>query len=292
MKNTANPAKKWLRFLLLFGQGALIGIGAILPGVSGGMLCMAFGIYEPMMALLTHPFKAFRTYYKMFIPVVLGGILGFFLLASAVNYLLEVAESITLMLFAGLIFGTMPDLIKKSEKAGPKQSWTPFVLALSLAFVFFLTLSNGEPLQIQPNSWWFLFCGLVWGLSIVIPGLSSSSILVYMGLYEPMTEGISISHMNWSVVLPLFAGLLITVVITARPANWMLEKKYALMTRLVAGIMAASTLIIIPRSFDSPVSLVLSLLCFAGGFALARWMDIARAKQEEDSQPPASKTQE
>ena len=34
-------------------QGAIVGVGAILPGVSGGVLCVAFGIYEPMMAMLS-----------------------------------------------------------------------------------------------------------------------------------------------------------------------------------------------------------------------------------------------
>ena len=48
-------------------QGAIVGVGAILPGVSGGVLCVAFGIYEPMMALLTNPVKSFKTHYKMFL---------------------------------------------------------------------------------------------------------------------------------------------------------------------------------------------------------------------------------
>ena len=47
MKNNAV-----LKSLLLAIQGAIVGTGAILPGVSGGVLCVAFGIYEPMMALL------------------------------------------------------------------------------------------------------------------------------------------------------------------------------------------------------------------------------------------------
>ena len=28
-------------------QGALIGLGAVLPGISGGVLCVVFGIYKP-----------------------------------------------------------------------------------------------------------------------------------------------------------------------------------------------------------------------------------------------------
>ena len=37
---------RWLRDLLC---GALIGAGAILPGVSGGVLAVVFDVYRPMM---------------------------------------------------------------------------------------------------------------------------------------------------------------------------------------------------------------------------------------------------
>ena len=48
------PLGKWAIRLI---QGMLIGGGAILPGVSGGVLCVAFGFYPAMMAVLAHPFR-------------------------------------------------------------------------------------------------------------------------------------------------------------------------------------------------------------------------------------------
>lgn len=47
MKNIIN-----MKNMILLLQGAIVGTGPILPGVSEGVLCVAFGIYEPMMALL------------------------------------------------------------------------------------------------------------------------------------------------------------------------------------------------------------------------------------------------
>lgn len=44
--------ERWLRDLLC---GALIGAGAILPGVSGGVLAVVFDVYRPMMETLSHP---------------------------------------------------------------------------------------------------------------------------------------------------------------------------------------------------------------------------------------------
>ena len=78
-----------LKAILWVVQGFIVGLGAILPGVSGGVLLVAFGIYEPMMALLSHPKKFFETYYKMFIPFLIGWLLGFLLLAAALNVVLD-----------------------------------------------------------------------------------------------------------------------------------------------------------------------------------------------------------
>ena len=63
-------------WLLRVLHGALIGAGAILPGISGGVLCVAFGVYEPVMAFLSHPVKTFRAQWRMFVPILLGGAAG------------------------------------------------------------------------------------------------------------------------------------------------------------------------------------------------------------------------
>jgi len=95
-----------------------------------------------------------------------------------------------------------------------------------------------------------------------------------MGLYQPMAAGIA--ALDFSVILPLLGGLLLTVLLSARLVNHLFETKYALMSRIVLGVMIASTLLIFPSGFDSVSSLLLSAACFVGGFALARGMDVAR----------------
>ena len=105
-------------WLLRVLHGALIGAGAILPGISGGVLCVMFGIYRPMMALLAHPFRTFRIYYRLFIPVILGWAVGFFALAGAVNLLMEASDAVAVSLFIGLIAGMVPSLYRDAGKYG------------------------------------------------------------------------------------------------------------------------------------------------------------------------------
>ena len=270
-----NAVVKWILYLI---QGMFVGVGAILPGISGGVLCVAFGIYEPMMELLTHPIRALRKHLKMFIPIGIGGIVGFILLARAVELLFTHFASISLMLFFGLIAGTLPELFKTSEKSDAKKSWTPFVLALTLAYFVFHVLESGVSTVISPSFWSFLLCGFVWGLSLIIPGLSSSSILIYLGLYEPMTKGIG--DLDFSVLVPVFIGIAGSALLLARLVSWLFSKQYAVMSRIVLGFVIASSLKIVPSAFEGAFTLVISILCFAVGFFVSRGMDLVRGKQE------------
>lgn len=111
---------------------------------------------------------------------------------------------------------------------------------------------------------------------MILPGLSSSSLLILLGIYQPMTSGIA--ALDLSVILPLVTGLGVTVLSLSRIVNAMFEKKRGLILKIISGIVIASTLSILPSGFPTVMQLSLSLLCFIGGYALARNMDIRKEK--------------
>ena len=109
MKKRFDPIKALIHAL----EGAIVGVGAILPGVSGGVLCVSFGVYEPLMEVLTEPKKALKKHYEMFIPFLVGWALGFVLLAGVMEAFFSFAPDVAIMLFFGLVCGTLPELFKK-----------------------------------------------------------------------------------------------------------------------------------------------------------------------------------
>ena len=62
-------------FLLKVIQGAFVGVGFVLPGLSGGVLCVVFGIYKTIMEFLADPFGKFKTHFPKLLPVGIGGII-------------------------------------------------------------------------------------------------------------------------------------------------------------------------------------------------------------------------
>lgn len=259
-------------WLLRVIHGALIGAGAILPGISGGVLCVLFGIYRPMMALLAHPIKTFRIYYKLFIPVLLGWAVGFFALAGLVNLLMEVSSTIAVSLFIGLIVGMIPSLYRDAGKYGHRKTgYLSMFLSFVVLFGFLLYLQQGVRIDIEGNAWWFFFCGIVWGLSLVVPGLSSSSILIFMGLYQEMTAGIS--RFDLGVLIPLVLGILCTALLSARFVNRLFERHHTIAYHAILGIVIASTLLIVPLEFKDATEVLLSIVCAILGFLVAWGMD-------------------
>ena len=273
MKNS--KATEFLRRML---QGMLIGTGAILPGVSGGVLCVAFGIYEPMMQLLADPLRSLKKQLSLFVPLILGGGIGFVLLAGVIERFLAASEAAALMLFVGLICGTVPGLMANAVKHEPKNGWGIFACVLFGSYIFFRMLEGGAAAAISPNFGWYLFCGVIWGLSMVVPGLSSSSLLLFLGLYAPMSAGIA--ALDFAVLIPLGLGFAVTVLAAGRVVNALLQRCPVAMTRSILGFVISSTVMITPTEFASGLHLLLGICCFAAGFALALLMDSARPNEE------------
>ena len=56
---------KIIQGILWLLEGVIVGFGAIMPGVSGGALCVAFGMYKPLIGILSDPKTSIKKYWKM-----------------------------------------------------------------------------------------------------------------------------------------------------------------------------------------------------------------------------------
>jgi len=272
--------KMLLRSLLYVFQGAIVGVGAILPGISGGVLCVVFGIYEPMMEFLSNPIKCFKKHLGILIPFAIGWALGFVLLAKAVEFVFGLCQPAALMLFFGLICGTLPEMLvfKDTQEGNTSKSWMPFVISLSFAYLLFHMIEVGVQATLAPSFLSFIFCGVLWGLSTIVPGMTSSAILIELGLYEPLTAGIG--SLQVSVLIPFLIGIITTVLLLARLINMLYKKHNLLMCRVILGFVIASSLKIIPTDFLSPTVMIVSIVCFVAGLAAARAMDVWSAHHQ------------
>ena len=100
-----------------------------------------------------------------------------------------------------------------------------------------------------------------------------------------MTAGIA--GLDPSVILPLVAGIILTVALSARFVYYLLNHHYALVFHIILGIMVASTLMIVPTSFSRMQDVLFALASFAAGYTAARGMSRYgdRVKGQSDRTP-------
>lgn len=287
-KPEKRTVSNWLLRLL---QGALVGVGAILPGISGGVMCVSFGLYQPIMAVLAHPKLNLKKHFGLLLPVGIGGLIGFFALAWLVQMFFHAQTMLATCLFFGLIVGTCPGLYRQSgQKGRTKGDWLAFSLSFFLLSASFWTVLQWANIQLQPGFLVFILCGALLGLGVVVPGLASSSILISLGIYQPVMSGIA--DLNFSVLVPMGIGVVGVLILAARFVNRMFDRHFSKAFHVVLGVVASSLLAVLssllPFIDASSVGEIMRLLGGAalavGGFGVAMWMTRLETKLESDSE--------
>jgi putative membrane protein len=134
-------------------------------------------------------------------------------------------------------------------------------VAFVLLFSALLVIELGTEMKIAPNPIWYGICGLFLGLGVVIPGMSGSAPLTFLGLYEPLMGVISgvaeagigilggklslsagIGAMSLQNVIPVGVGILIPFLVISRPIHFCIKKFPSQMYHTIFGVVLATTL--------------------------------------------------
>ena len=265
--------------LINFVKGIFIGIGGALPGLSGGALAAIFGIYEPIINFFSNFRKDTKAQLKFLLPIVAGGITGVFLLSHVLSYLLEFYLAEVSIFFVGCMLGIFPALVKTAGLKGRKP--VHLVVAIAVAVLSFLIFSTafGSTSDTRPSAIGIgtsVASGSIIGLGITFPGLSPSNFLMYLGLYQPINE--AISRLNFSILIPVAIGGILSILLTAKLVSWLLKVAYTMVYHVILGLVLTSTVMIIPRHFSSPIVIA---LCLIAGLAVGRAMSKLEDKTTE-----------
>ena len=262
-----------LRFLGKVLQGALIGLGAVLPGISGGVLSVVFGVYRPIMELLSDPVHKWRIRLPGLFPYMIGSAAGFFGVANLLSYILETYPEPSVCVFVGLIVGMLPSLWREAGEQGRTVENVILSCVTLVAMISLLFWLQNSQNTVEPGFFSFLFCGFAFALSVIAPGMSFSTILMPLGLYTPFVEGIG--HMRPEVLLPGVAGCVVTFICLAKLVNRLFERHYAVMFHGILGIVGAATVMTVPwGSFATSADAASwNLFCMAAGIVAAILLD-------------------
>ena len=130
-----------MTFLYNILIGILIGAGAILPGISSGVLCVIFGIYDKLIDSILGFFKNIKENFKFLFPICVGVGLGVVLFGNILKTLFLLYDVQIKFAFIGLILGGLPSLIKiANSKKGFRLHYLLYTI-ISFTISIFLILS-------------------------------------------------------------------------------------------------------------------------------------------------------
>jgi len=266
----------------LFIKGFIIGVAKIIPGVSGAMLAISMGIYEKALDAIGNFRGNSKKNISFLIPIGIGVVLAIILTSNVVDYFLTNHYLPTMLLFIGLIIGGLPELFKKIDKKNIKKS-NIIIFIISLSFVFLLSLVGEQNIFTNSNSiiigyFLFLLIGLIDAITMVIPGISGTAVMMLLGCYHLLIKVLasltSIDSIIANLGILIFYGIGVTlgVFFLAKLMTYLFNKNENLVYSGILGFAISSIFLLLISTFKNNYEvweIIIGLVLLVIGYFIA-----------------------
>ena len=238
-----------MTFLRNCAIGIAIGSGAILPGISSGVFCVVFGIYEKLIDSILNFFKFPKKNLKFLVPIFFGIFVGIFSFSNLINYFLVKFPIQTKSIFIGLILGSIPSLFREvNKKSKFELKYLLFTLISFILGILSVFLENNIANTIVNENFnylYFLLSGFLMSIGVIVPGVSSTVILMLMGVYGSYIS--SVSSLYFPILIPLGIGLILGSIIFMKITNFLLKSFYVQTFYTIIGFTLGSIFVLFPN---------------------------------------------
>lgn len=275
--------------LKLVLQGMAVGIANIIPGVSGGTMMVAMGLYDKLIHSITHLKSEFKQSLKLLIPIFAGAGLAIIVLSRIFEYLLEVHPIPTNFAFCGLIAGSLPFIVKKVK--GHKVTVSKIIPFLVFFAIVILMAVMGETSGAAADVSFSIInviklfgVGVIAAATMVVPGVSGSMMLMLLGYYDTILTtindcidaliGLDMPALLQAigVLVPFGIGVVIGIFLIAKIIEFIFSKAEVHAYYAIIGLIVASPIAILINvdwSTFSIFTLIISVITFAAGWLTA-----------------------
>ncbi len=234
--------------------GVLMGLANLVPGISGGTMLLAAGIYPKFIESLSDVtrFKfRFSSLLTLGCVVAAAGI-GILLLAGTLKGLVIDHRWVMYSLFIGLTLGGLPVVWKMARPASGS-----LIAAAILAFAAMVLLAylqtTGVVGSSGANFLTLFLAGLAGASAMILPGLSGGYLLLLMGQYVPILDAIdkfkdalsardvgAAMEPAIGVLLPVGLGVVVGVVLVGNLLKFLLNRYRKATLGFLLGLLIGS----------------------------------------------------
>lgn len=248
--------KKFIEYLRYFLCGLVFGTANVIPGVSGGTMLVVFGVFDRLTEAISGIKRIFQNFWFLF-TFALGAGGGIVLSAFVISSLFESFGVQTNMFFIGLILGGVPLIYKfgTEEKNVKPSCAVPFVIAMAVV-IGLTVLEKLDVFKLAPDvvtgfdpviSLKLIVCAAIAAVTMIIPGISGSFVMMLLGVYETIIG--AIKDMNFFVIIPFAIGAVIGIIGGAKLISILIKKNKLMVYSALMGLVIGSVYAILPDGF-------------------------------------------
>lgn len=254
-------------------KGVIVGSTMVIPGVSGGTMAIILGIYKSLIHAVTNLKKEFKSSVILLGEFAAAGLIGFLLFSGLVEKLLNRFELPTMFFFIGTILGGLPLLVKESQTDFKSLNQViKGIIAVAGGTAAVLLIGRipqgmlSHTVEFSAASLIMIFItGVVISIALVLPGISTSHMLLILGMYEFI---ITIKdHFRESIgyVALLGISVIIGVFLITKPLEFLMDKYPSVTYLAIIGFVAGSVIDIFP-GLPHGLEILWCILTMTAGF--------------------------
>ena len=174
-----------------------------------------------------------------------------------------------MFLFIGLIVGSIPTIIKKTQIKKFKLQDTIFIF-IGFVFCMLLTLLPANLTNLE-DGFSFLnlaiiaIAGIVIAIALILPGVSFSQMLLLLGVYEISLS--AIKEKNFGILIPLALSVGIGILLTTSTLEKFMTRSPKTTYLIITGFVVASLYDAFPK-IPKGIDILICIFTFALGFSI------------------------
>lgn len=264
-------------------KGFIIGMAKIIPGVSGSLVALNLGLYERGIEAISNFFKNVKSNMIFLLNVGIGIILSIIIGTKIIDYALIKFYFPTMLLFIGLLVGTIPDLFKKaSMKTKSEWFYFIFVFILMLVICFFKTDNKFIYIDDFKNNLYVVLIGFIDAVTMIIPGISGTATFLLMGCYDFFLSifsnltNINDILKNIKIIMLFVIGLMLGVILVTKLMSYLLNNKKNIIYPIISSFSISSIFFLCLGVLNEKVKsneLLIGILLFLIGIKISKRLD-------------------
>ena len=263
--------------------GFVIGVASMLPGVSGGLIAVLCGVYERVIEDISDLKNKLFSDFRFLLMIGIGLLLGMLVCTIVLDHTMDSFALGCMAFFFGLIIVQVPDVLKLAgySKVSDLNLLDVVFFIIGLGIIIILLIINmNNAAEVNPdehtivNFVLFAICGVALAVSKIMPGISGSTLLIALGLFDVTIS--SIAHLDMFFLVPLCIGLVVGVLGFAKVMKYCLEHYRGPTYMMILGFTVGSLIMLIyeisvlnPSNLDYVIVVVLAIVGAIVGYAFS-----------------------